>query len=409
MSAYPQLVSAMPTSWLDHVNFKTPNKDDKLGYIDPKARGMTFRFVSASEDPLLVKGVRTPFDCFTPTDCNGKGRGKLTVRIQLNKKTWESLAGLDKVFSAYLVENRQKLFSTSDADYIGRDHSAIRLKMKGLAPYTAEGAPMHEGFVTARINGRCSEIDSLIVKDGSSGRYVAEIMWSPRTTALPASATRISVVTGITADNKPIMRETLPIEGPVAVGAQRVRYVGPGDISGKGCVVRYGLLRPAYWSIAPGGGASISLVLDSLVVQNLSEDMAQPAPLSSIPEGFAVYEEETALVPAVAPPSDKRRRVETAAVDERAGFQSPMGATARETLSQPGAPRRSFTAMSQPPPAPVKARRFKDEDEEDNEPLDEQKEVERAMERSLQEMHRSSAIRNTLYECSQTEEGEADE
>jgi hypothetical protein len=333
----------MPSNWLDVINFKTPNKDDKLGYIDPIKRGMTFRLVAASEDPLLVKSVRTPFDCFTKEDCLGKGRGKLTVRVQLNESVWRSLSSLDKTFSNFLVEHRVKLFSPSDAAHIGRDNSVVNLKMKTLAPSNPDGSPQTEGFITVRINGRCTEIDSLEVKDGSSGRYVGAVKWTPRTSPLPATATRISLVTGVDAKQNHVMRDTLPIEGPVPVGAQRVRYVGPGDISPKGSMLRYGLLRPAYWSIAPGGGASITLVMDTMIVQNLSEEAGGEVEAhQAMPEGFAAYEE-------AAEPSDKKRRLAFDGDDEeRAHFQSPVAQAAGgnfsvHSKSAPAAPKRAVT------------------------------------------------------------------
>jgi hypothetical protein len=351
MAFYAPIVMPMLSNWLDMVSFKPVNKDEKLGYIDPKVRGTTFRLVSAAEDALQLKSVRTPWDCFSLADCMGKGRGKLTVRIQINQKTWESLDSLDKIFANFLVENRLKLFSASDASFIGQDNSAIRLKMKGLAPRNADGTPQTDGYITVRINGRCAEIQSISTKDGPTGRYVSEVQWAPRTTALPTNATRISIVTGISEENKPIIRDTLPIEGPVPVGSQRVRYVGPGDISTKNAVARYATLRPAYWSIAPGGGASISLVLDSLVVQNLDDaEGGEVAVVShSVPEGFEAYEEPAAG----SAPGDKRRRTDAAAAAgaapalapaavERAAFQSPVASSSSSSNALvPVAPRRA--------------------------------------------------------------------
>lgn len=342
MPFYAQVVAAMPTSsvqWRQQVNLKTPNKDDKLGYIDPINRGTTFRIVAATEEPLTIKGVRTPFDCFNVADCINKGRGKLTVRVQLNKLLWESLHHMDTVFAEFLVTHRQKLFSASDADYIGRDNSAIKLKMKCAAPLNIDGTPQYDGFVTVRINGRCTEIEEMTVKDGSSGRYVSEVTWGARTSPLLASATRISVVVGVGLDGKPIVRDTLNITTPVPAGGQRVRYVGPGDISSKGALLRYGLMRAAYWSIAPGGGASITYVFDNMVVQNLSSEDASSAEvmaLDRVPEGFAAYDESDAIESAlIASSSDKRRRLQDDDSSPVARFPVPT--------SVPGAPRRAVT------------------------------------------------------------------
>jgi len=358
MATYAQIVVAAPQSavgWMNHVGLKTPQKDEKLGYVDPIKRGTTFRALSASDAPLNLKQVRTPFDCFSVDDCTNKGRGKLTIRVQLNPDLWNALNGLDKLFADFLVEHRTKLFSPSDAAHIGRDASAINLKMKSLAPRNIDGSPELDGYITVRINGRGSEIDALMVKDGPSGRYVSEVKWAPRTSPLTANSTRISIVTGISEDGKPIVRDTLPINGVIPVGSQRVRYVGPGDISAKGAVLRYALFRPAYWSIAPGGGASISLVFDNIVVQNFNDDSnnseAAVAQASGVPEGFQAYEDAGAAAAAAADlcavPSggfhvssnnEKRRRLET--VSEELPTPVPLAASA---VVAPGAPRRSMT------------------------------------------------------------------
>jgi hypothetical protein len=358
MATYSQIVVAAPQSavgWMNYVGLKTPQKDEKLGYVDPIKRGTTFRAVAASDAPLLLKQVRTPFDCFSVDDCTNKGRGKLTIRVQLNPDLWNALNGLDKLFADFLVEHRAKLFSASDAAHIGRDASAINLKMKSLAPRNIDGSPELDGYITVRINGRGSEIDALVVKDGPSGRYVSEVKWAARTSPLTSNSTRISIVTGISEDGKPIVRDTLPINGVVPVGSQRVRYVGPGDISAKGAVLRYALFRPAYWSIAPGGGASISLVFDTIVVQNFNDESnsseAAVAQASGVPEGFQAYDDAAGAAGVASVAADpcavssgggfhvtslneKRRRLETVSEE----LPTPVPAAA--ALVAPGAPRR---------------------------------------------------------------------
>lgn len=281
-------VKPLPSNWHFEIKMKVPAKDEKLGYIDPIERGTTFRFVSPEDKAVAIKPVRSPYECFTVADCLGKGRGKLTTRIQLNAAMWKSLSELDKLFKNFLIENRFKLFNSSDADFIGKDHTAIALKYKNLAPVTPEGAPHYDAFITVRINGRGGEIEELVCKEGSSGRYVSSVTWAGRTSPLATGATRFSIVTGYSAvTNKPQIRETLPIAHPVPVGAQRVRYVGPGDISEEGCVLRYATLRPAYWSLAPGGAASLTIVADHLVIENMSgENPTAPAAYSAVPEGF---------------------------------------------------------------------------------------------------------------------------
>jgi len=285
----------LPADWSRLISIKPPAKDEKLGYVDMVTRGSTFKFLSASDKPLAIKSVRTPYECFTVAECVGKGRGKLTTRIQINKPIWESLSKLDTFFKSFLITHRAKLFSQADADYIGRDNSAIALKYKNLAPCTPEGEPQYDAFITVRINGRVGEIADLIVKDGSNGRYVAGVEWVGRTSPLPQGATCFQLVDGYANSAgtlTPIIRSTLPVKGIVPVGAQRVRYVGPGEIRPETTVMRYLTLRPAYWALAPGGGASLALVADTIVLEYQNEDAEAPAASSAAaPEGFALYDE----------------------------------------------------------------------------------------------------------------------
>lgn len=320
---FPMSVRPMPTDWNTAITIKDPSKEDKLGYIDPVQRGATFKMLGADETPLEVKQPRTPYECFTQADCMGKGRGKITLRIEMNAPMWEALHKLDEYFKVFLIRNRSKLFGATDAEFIGRDNNAIALKMgKPLAPVDADGRPLIVGqYVTFRINGRAGEIGELVCKDGSTGRYVSSIEWLPRSSPLTSSATRFSIVTGTATDGKPIIRDTLQVEGPVPAGAQRVRFVGPGDI--KKARARHVTFRPAYWSMAPGGSAGITLVLDTLVFENVADDDGAAAPVaqSYVPEGFVAYDAESAAGgggggasnaaeahPAHAPPHQEKRR-----------------------------------------------------------------------------------------------------
>jgi len=290
--AWNQSVTFMPDDWSQMIVFKDPAKDDKLGFIDTIKRGQTFRIVGASDKPIVLKAVRTPWDCYSVAECLGKGRGKLTARIQLNEDLWKSLHSLDETFKSFLIRHRNKLFSSMDAEFIGRDNSAIALKVsKPLAPTGPSGEPNYDAFITVRISGRAGEIEELTFKDGAAGKYVSSIKWAPRSAPLAANATRFSLVTGKLENGKPIIRDTLPIEGGVPVGGQHMRYPGPGDI-GANAVLRYATLHPSYWSLQPGGGASITLVLDSAVVENLvdiDEALAQTVARPQAPEGFVLY------------------------------------------------------------------------------------------------------------------------
>jgi hypothetical protein len=306
----------LPTKWSEAVVFKDPSKDDKLGFIDAIGRNtggqqqrggmVTFKFLTAKDDPVSIKPVRGPWECFTLEDILGKGRGKITMRMQINKKMWESLDDLDMNFRSFLIKHRAKLFSQQDAEYIGRDNSAIALKCKPLAPRNIDGTPMYDSFITLRINGRSGEIETLEVKDGATGKFVSKIKWAPRVTPLSAIATRFSIVVGWTLSMSgsppvPKVKDTLPLaleDRPVgwSAGDQRVRYVGPGDIADGakgGSAARYACIRPAYWSLAPGGNASITLVLDSMVIDAGIGDLSVPQDAPDVfvaPEGFAYAE-----------------------------------------------------------------------------------------------------------------------
>ena len=306
----------LPKKWSEAVVFKDPSKDDKLGFIDAIGRNaggqqqrggmVTFKFLTAKDEPVAIKPVRGPWECFTLEDILGKGRGKITMRMQINKAMWESLDDLDMNFRGFLIKHRAKLFSQQDAEYIGRDNSAIALKCKPLAPRNIDGTPMYDSFITLRINGRSGEIDTLEVKDGATGKFVSKIKWAPRVTPLSAIATRFSIVVGWTLSMSgsppvPKVKDTLPLpleDRPVgwSAGDQRVRYVGPGDIADGakgGSAARYACIRPAYWSLAPGGNASITLVLDSMVIDAGIGDLSVPQDAPDVfvaPEGFAYAE-----------------------------------------------------------------------------------------------------------------------
>jgi hypothetical protein len=99
----------------------------------------------------------------------------------------------------------------------------------------------------------------------------------------------------------PKVKDTLPLtveDRPVgwSAGDQRVRYVGPGDIADGakgGSAARYACIRPAYWSLAPGGNASITLVLDSMIIDAGVGDLSAPQDVPDVfvaPEGFAYAE-----------------------------------------------------------------------------------------------------------------------
>ena len=291
MSSFNQTVVNLPSDWSTVIRFKPVKSGDKLGFIDtfPNMR-TSFKFLGASDKPLKVYPPRMPFDCITLQDILAKN--KLSIRFQMNETIWNSLKDLDEQFDSFLIANRTKLFGPAEAEYIEKNPSAIALKRsKRLAPLDQDGHPIFDAYATLRVNGRTSEVEAVTVKEGSSGRYISDVTWAPRTGALPPGATRFSIVTGVTELNGvelPIVRDSLRVAA-AAPGDARMRYVGPGDMS-KNCVLRHLELCPKYWSCM-GGGAAVTLVVSHLIFENIAEDSEASTVSTSmtkhIPDGFA--------------------------------------------------------------------------------------------------------------------------
>jgi len=327
-----QNVVTLPTKWADAIRFKVPKLGDKLGYIDahPNSRA-AFSLIGEGEGPLKAFPVKMPFDCLTIEDVRAKN--KLSMRFQMNKKIWNSFHSLDKEFDDFLIANRAKLFGSAEADYIEKNPSAISLKRsKPLAPFDAEGHPIYDAYATLRINGRTSEVKAVETKEGSTGRYISQVIWDFATKPLPANAARFSIVVSPrSATGGPlVVRATTPIENETqfVVGDPRMRYIGPGDM-GKNCVLRYALIRPAYWSCM-GGGATITLVLDSCIFENLEEvdTPSSRTDFDALPPGFVAEGAEftappaAATVPIPVQGDAKKRRI----LPERVPLSSGQGA-----------------------------------------------------------------------------------
>jgi hypothetical protein len=314
MSRFSTL-AVLPKDWESAVSFKVPKSGDKIGFIDTRPDPRTsFCLVSASDKPLKAGLVRTPFEATTLNDILTKN--KLSLRFQMNKVVWESFADLDICFDNFLIANRKQLYGAAEAEYLEKNPGAISLKRsKRLAPTDSDGHPIYDAFATLRINGRVAEVENIEVKDGPTGRFVSSVVWAPRTEALAPGATRFSIVTDASNAAMPTIRETLPVVA-TKVGASRVRYVGPGDMS-KNSVLRHALVRPAYWSASPGGGATITFVADYLVFENMADEggAADNMPAHRfVPAGFHMADDESAAV--AAPEAMALAKVAPAVQDE---------------------------------------------------------------------------------------------
>ena len=287
---------------------------DRIGYIDTIPAKTSFKMVAAGLPPLNAFAPKMPYEC--PTLASIHAANKLTFTMKLNQRVWNSLDNLDREFDKFLLENSNKLFGASEADYLKKNPGAISLKRaKRLAPVDPEGRPIHDAHLSLRISGRTMEVESVQTADGPRGSYVRGVTWAPRTTPLSASATRFSMITGHTEPDekgltKPIVRDTLPF---VDVGGGHTRFVGPGDI-GQHCLVHYALIRPAYWTNV-GGGFMITLSADHIIFENVASGDASGSAgggadeLRFIPDGFARDPEESGKpkdTAAYMPPTKRR-------------------------------------------------------------------------------------------------------
>jgi hypothetical protein len=282
----------LPEDWSRSVTFKLMKQGDRIGYIDTIPAKMSYKLVTAGQKPLNAFGPKMPFEC--PTVASIHSANKLTISIKLNERIWHSLDNLDREFDRFLLDNRQKLFGAAEADYLAKNPSAISLKRnKRLAPVDPLGQPIFDAKVTLRVNGRTAEVEAVQTAEGPRGTYISGVTWSPRTTPLPPTATRFSMITGFTTDNGktlPIARDTLTVAANSFrnFGAPHIRFVGPGDMANK-CLVHHALIRPAYWTCM-AGGFMITLAADHVIFENTEGDENTTdahGGTRPMPEGFA--------------------------------------------------------------------------------------------------------------------------
>ena len=329
----------MPEEWNGTtVTFKATKSGDKIGYIDTIPSRSCFKLVDASKEPLNGFGAKMPFEALTLTDIQAKN--KMSIRVQITKEIWDSLTVLDGDFDRFLIANRKNLFGPKEAEYLEKNPSAISLKRaKRLAPFDEKGDPIYDSYLTFRVNGRTGEVRDIDVKEGSSGKYISDVEWLPRDSPLPSTAAQFSMVMGRGLDGSPSISSTVPFGYPFG-GTRgfarslfdpddftKTRFIGPGDMSSK-VLVHYATFRPAYWSCM-NGGASITLVLEHIVFENIDSASAQasrPAPSDAIPTGFSRHVVSTDHGSAggggAVAPTPKRRHITPIDVPEVAASSS---------------------------------------------------------------------------------------
>lgn len=278
MSQSTVSIPSTQSEWMNVLEFKPPQEKDTVGLVDMKAgRGARIALVGKDDEPVVARRVNIPLECFTVDDFLGKGKGQMTLTIELTPKLWAAFNALDKCFDAFLVTHASKLFSKQDAEYIKKDPSSIALKRpKPLARFNADGSPKIGGYMSLRIMGRGMEVESIEVKDGSKGQYVSNIVFSELTSVLLPSATRFAKM-----KTEKTVCTTLPREH-YTLGQPKTRQVGPGDFHG-GLIYSCSFVV-SHWALV-NGSASICIKATDIIFMNTLREIA-------LPDGFVIENSE---------------------------------------------------------------------------------------------------------------------
>jgi hypothetical protein len=271
-------IPSTQAEWASVIEFKSPQEKDTVGLVDMKSgRGSRIALVGKKDDPIVARKVALPLECFTVDEFMGKGKGQMTLTIELTPKLWTCFNALDKCFDAFLVTHANKLFSKQDAEYIRKDPSSIALKRpKPLARFNPDGTPKIGGYMSLRITGRGSEVESIEVKDGSKGQYVSSVRFSEVTSPHLPSATRFAKLKTATT-----VQTNLP-RAEVRLGEPRTRIVGPGDFTG-GLIYSCNFVV-SHWALV-NGSASICIKATDVIFMNSTREI-------ELPEGFTLDNEE---------------------------------------------------------------------------------------------------------------------
>ncbi len=276
-----------PGEWSSILDFKAPQEKDTVGLVNMRmGRGARISLVDKDDDPVAARPISIPLECFSVEDLMGKGKGQLSLTVELTPKLWAAFNALDKCFDNFMVTYASKLFSKQDAEYIKKDPGSIALKHpKPLARFNPDGSPKIGGYMNLRITGRGAEVEDIEIKDGPKGQYVEKITYSELTIPLIPSATRFAMVNTKKGEDSSIrsVRTTLP-RSKVVPGGQRTRLVGPGDFQG-GFIVAASI-TVSHWALV-NGSASICIKASDIVFDNVERDIEVSSSL-----GFVIDNED---------------------------------------------------------------------------------------------------------------------
>jgi hypothetical protein len=290
MTQTPVSIPSSQAEWEKVLDFKAPQDKDTVGLVDMRSgRGARIALIDKKDDPVAARKVNIPLECFSVDEFMGKGKGQMTLTIELTPKLWSCFHALDKCFDAFLVTHAGKLFSKQDAEYIRKDPSSIALKRpKPLARFNADGSPKIGGYMSLRVTGRGNELESIEVKDGPKGQYVGALKFSELLSPLLPSATRFAKMKTPTTVCTTMLREK------TVLGEPRTRIVGPGDFHG-GLIYSCNFVV-SHWALV-NGSASICIKATDVIFMNTAREI-------ELPDGFTLDNEEEEEE--VEPPSKKR-------------------------------------------------------------------------------------------------------
>jgi hypothetical protein len=277
-----------PEDWRDIIEFATPKAGDTTGLINLRG-ARSIQLTKLAQGPLPFRRPALPLEINTISDFMSKGRGNLSIAVELTPQLWDVFHGLDLAFQAFLIENARKLFSSKDADFLARDKSAIALKHpKPLARYKPDGTPDNNALLRFRISGRGPEVSGFDVKEGArDGTYTTNVTYKDQVDALPYNATRLFIVTGTNSDGLKTAASLVRRTGFVGAGEKKMRYVGPGDM--RDGVIVDAKFAVSHWALV-NGSASICLRMTDIIFENIEAAAA-------LPEGFVLANEEDAHPP----------------------------------------------------------------------------------------------------------------
>lgn len=274
---------SLPTTekeWLDAIEFKIPQEHDTTGLINVKVGvKASFQLIGEHDDPVTAYPIRTPFECFTVDDfMSNKGRGNLSLPVQLNKKLWSSLNALDKIFDQFMITHAKKLFSKQDAEFLKKDPSSILLKhAKPLARFGADNMPDYNHITNFRITARSNEVKDIVSSNGKLDRVVYKELVGP----LANNATRLAIVNGNSVGGKRCISTTIRRDS-YKPNEPKTRVIGPGDFVGG--LVHSARFMISHWALV-NGSASITLRLTDVVFENVVKTV-------HVPRGFVVQNDE---------------------------------------------------------------------------------------------------------------------